>query len=128
MSRPAEGDRSSSVAGTCNMKTRSISRSELEAARWCRLIEADGSRWEVLDLSVERDRVWIRGRLLSGDRRANPGGASGDVASGEEWTTGIRVFDAVLSRSTQLELKLPGGQVVHADGVETAGVEWSLVS
>lgn len=76
----------------------------LETAEECHLIEADGGRWEVVDLQLDGERVWITARM-----------------EGEEDSP--RTFDTVLSGGTALEWSFSDGERLR---VEQAGPEGGL--
>lgn len=71
----------------------------LEAAEECHLVEEDGGRWEVLDLEMDGDRVWVTARM-------------------EEREGTFRTFDTVLTAGTALEWRFPDGERIR---METSG-------
>lgn len=91
---------------------RPLSSSELARALDCRLVQPDGSRWTVVEVTFQRERTWIRARPAPSED--GNGGADG------------RLFDIALPPSGRLEWTFPGGWIVRADREEDGDLRWSV--
>lgn len=103
------------------MSQKPIPDRELEQAQECWLVEPDGSRWEVLDVTVDQGRAWVRARRPPD--RDNGGDPAGN---GENSPGRLRVFDTVLSRRARLIWELTDGRSVEVQGIGDGELSWSV--
>lgn len=108
------------------MKERPISEQDLQAALECRLVEPDGTSWQVVDVTVDEGRAWVRARRPPPEQEAAGNGSDGTGDSREESRPRLRVFDTVLSRSARLIWEFPGGHRVEAVGADDGDLEWAV--
>ena len=108
------------------MKERPISEQDLKAALECRLVEPDGTSWQVVDVTVERGRAWVRARRPPGEHEPAGHGSEGTGDARQESRPRLRVFDTVLSRSARLIWEFPGGHRVEAVGADDGDLQWSV--
>lgn len=99
--------------------SRPISSNELARALECRLVQPDDRRWEVVEVSFQQERTWVRARP------ATPGHEGGDGSGGRPWNGG-RLFDIALPTSARLEWMFPGGWIVCARRDESGALQWSV--
>lgn len=108
------------------MSERPISEQDLQAAMECRLVEPDGTSWQVVDVTVDGGRAWVRARRPPREHEPGRQGSNGTGRSREGSRPRLRIFDTVLSRSARLIWEFPGGHRVEAVGAADGDLEWSV--
>lgn len=107
-----------------------ISEDELQKAEKCHLLEADGTRWDVMDFALEAGRAWIRAR-----RPPHAGEEAYETArvaeeqgrtAGDDPERRVRIFDTVLGRGARVVWTFGGGRRVIARGDDEHGVDWDV--
>jgi hypothetical protein len=98
-----------------------ISDLELEQAESCRLIDSDGSQWEVTDISLENGRAWVSARL-----RDPSDAPEREIPTSGNGLRHTRIFDSSLSPGVRLVWNLPGGRRVTARGRRDGELRWEV--
>lgn len=106
---------------------------ELEQAVACRLIDSDGTRWEVRDVTIENGRAWVRAQCMSSTDDGSSASENGDDpssvvehASEERRAARPRVFDTILTSGARLIWFLPDGGRVIARGNGNGELHWVM--
>lgn len=101
------------------MRRHPLSSSELARALDCHLIQPDGTRWEVVEVTLMHGRAWVRACPAGEDPPSVD--ANGDGAARRR-----DLVDIALPPSARLEWLFPGGWRVRAEGREAGGLRWSV--
>lgn len=80
----------------------------------CQLLDADGTRWRVVEVSAEQGRLWVTARLPASD------------ADSDHTDSTLRIFDTTLTHEVQLRWCDPDGKWITVRGVDGDGILWEV--
>ncbi len=101
-----------------------VSHALLEDAVACELIDLDGTRWRVLDVTFRDDRAWVHARPVGNGSRESHG--TSHPREGPSATATPGVVERVVSQGIVVVWSLPDGRRVVAEGQERGVLRWEL--